>query len=228
MQAYPDKRFYNVYGPTEATGISLYHCINGVPEDYQEKIPIGRPCRGTTVLLLNEDNTPTKKGDVGELCIGGPGLSPGYLNDRSKTEQAFIRNPENPERIYRSGDLVRLRNDGHYEFVSRKDGQVKFMGYRIELSEIEHALISAKEVRDAVVLLLESEHRGLNELVAFYEPENGAASLDIISHLKQRLPHYMMPKKLVPMERIPRCDRGKVSREALRSYYANLNQGQSC
>jgi non-ribosomal peptide synthetase component F len=96
-------------------------------------------------LLLKEDQTEAGVGEVGELCVRGSGLSMGYWNDKKKTEEVFVENPFTKipnDRIYRTGDLARLRPDGNFEFAGRKDHQVKYMGYRIELYEIEKALMS--------------------------------------------------------------------------------------
>ena len=232
METYPDKLFYNCYGPTEATGISLFHRVDQIPADDQAKIPIGKPCKkNTNVLLLNEDNSLTKTGDVGELCISGPCLSKGYFNDREKTERAFIQdlllNPS-PKRIYKTGDLARMNDDGDYEFVARKDHQVKYMGYRIELSEIERNLVSMEKIKDAAVLLLESEHQGVDELVAFVESYDDIIAADVIGHMRKQLPPYMIPKQWITMDKIPRCNRGKISREALEAYYRNMRRAKSC
>ncbi|MCK4785631.1 MAG: amino acid adenylation domain-containing protein, partial [Desulfobacteraceae bacterium] len=191
MATYPEKHFYNAYGPTEATGISLCYPIPEIPKDPADRIPIGKPCKDTVVLLIKEDNSIAQAGEIGELCITGTCLSKGYLNDQEKTDQAFICNSFYAgcgDFIYKTGDLARLRPDGNYEFIDRKDNQVKFLGYRIELCEIEHALLSIDAIKDAAVQLRQSAHEGLTELVAFYESEEDISTARILAVLESHLP----------------------------------------
>lgn len=221
MKAFPDKKFFNAYGPTEATGISLCYAVDTLPEDLRKRIPIGKPCKETDVFLLDDQGCCVEPGRVGELCIGGTCLSKGYLNDPEKTRLSFIDNPiagNSEEKIYRTGDLAVLREDGNYEFIARKDNQIKHMGYRIELCEIEHALGAIRAIRDAAVLLVKSEHKGFNELIAYYEAEEDIALTIIISELQKHLPYYMVPKQFVRISNIPRNDRGKICRETLRQH----------
>jgi amino acid adenylation domain-containing protein len=222
METYPGKLFFNAYGPTEATGISLCYPVPEMPKNHGDKIPIGKPCKDAIVLLLKEDNSLAEEGEVGELCITGACLSKGYLNDREKTAKAFIRNSfcaGGGEYLYKTGDLARLRPDGNYEFIDRKDNQVKFLGYRIELSEIEHALLSIPQINAAVVQLLDSAHEGLTELVAFYESEEDIAASRILTILESHLPKYMLPRQLIKLDCIPRNDRGKICRFSLESLH---------
>ena len=225
METYPDKRFGNAYGPTEATGISLFHEVTQPPTRADERIPIGRPCAGVGAVLLTDDGAVAEPGDPGELCLSGPGLSRGYLGDQGATERAFVENwsdgvPDEvsdevtpPRRLYRTGDIVQRNDRGDYVFVGRRDGQVKYMGYRIELGEIEHALKAVEGVRDAAVILREDGQAGLRELVGFYEGEGGADAIQ--AELARHLPPYMTPRRLVHLDGLPRGDRGKVDRSAL-------------
>jgi non-ribosomal peptide synthetase component F len=218
MEVFPEKVFYNVYGPTEATGISLFHQIETLPKSPQELIPIGFPCSDTYVYLLGSELELVPDGAIGELFIGGAGLARGYLNAAEKTARAFLADPFRPgERIYRSGDLARRRTDGAYEFVGRADHQVKIMGYRIELGEIEHALAALPGVHDVAVAALPAGDQDLRELVAFIEGELTAEMSAAFEQLKQQLPVYMIPRRLCNVARLPRCERGKVDRMALRS-----------
>lgn len=216
MEAFPEKTFFNVYGPTEATGISLFHQLEEMPKSPQELIPIGRPCDDTYVYLLGNDLAPVAAGEIGELFIGGAGLGRGYLNAPDKTTQAFLADPLRPgARIYRTGDLARRRADGSYEFAGRADHQVKIMGYRIELGEIEHALAALPGVHDVAVAALPAGDQDLRELVAFIEGELNADTAAAFEQLKQQLPVYMIPRRLCNVARLPRCERGKVDRKAL-------------
>lgn len=222
MRTFPKKTFYNVYGPTEATGVSLYYRVDNMPKTSDDCIPIGKPCENTEVFLLDDDNKPVPPGQIGELCIKSVCLAKGYLNDPQKTNQSFIDNPLNPgqgERIYKTGDNARRRKDGNYEFIGRRDAQVKFLGYRIELSDIEQALVSIDGVHDAGALLVESIRTGLNELIAYAEIDDEITIGNILSEVKNRLPHYMVPKRLYRIDYIPRTDRDKIDRFALLSYH---------
>ncbi len=230
METYPDKHFYNAYGPTEATGISLCYPVLEIPKNPGDRIPIGKPCKDATVLLLRDDSSIAKTGEIGELCISGTCLSKGYLNDQEKTDQAFICNSfyaGGGEYIYKTGDLALLKPDGNYEFIDRKDNQVKFLGYRIELCEIEHALLSIHAIKDAAVQLRQSAHEGLTELVAFYESEEDISTAKILAVLELHLPKYMLPRQLIKVDCIPRNDRGKICRLSLRSLHTLQGDYQS-
>jgi amino acid adenylation domain-containing protein len=224
MEIYPDKLFYNAYGPTEATGISTYYHVQQVPKDPLEPIPMGRACANTEVFLLKEDNSLTEPGEVGELCIRGSSLSRGYWNDTEKTERAFVANPLGEfqgDRIYRTGDLAKLRTDGNYVFIGRKDDQIKSMGYRIEPSEIVNTISSLDKVNDAAVILERSEKYDLTEIVAFFAPNEGVTPEELMAELGKNVPNYMLPQHIIGLKHIPRTDRGKVDRKALRQYYTS-------
>ena len=222
MKTFPGKLFYNVYGPTEATGISAYYFVDQIPGDPLKSVPIGRACKNTEVFLLKEDDTPAEKGEVGELCIRGSGISSGYWNDAQKTENAFTANPlsSRPERIYRTGDLGRLADDGNFEFLGRKDFQVKYMGYRIELSEIENAIRSLDDIHDAAVILANSLEVDVPELIVFFESKNRLEPAEIKTKLNELLPPHMVPQLMIPVDNLPRTNRGKVDRPALNRLYA--------
>ncbi len=213
MRAFPEKKFFNAYGPTETTGVSLYHAVERIPAGSHERIPIGIPCSDTCAYLFDGDMRPVPEGETGELYIGGAGVSGGYLNAPDKTAAAFLPDPfRQGERMYRTGDLARRRVDGEYEFIGRRDNQVKLMGYRIELGDIEHALLAEPGVRDAAVSLLPAGE-GLTELIGFFDGDADPAA--VLASLKLRLPGYMLPRKLLTVGRLPRCDRGKIDRQAL-------------
>ncbi len=226
MKVFPDKQFYNVYGPTEATGISVCYPVTHPPQDPGERIPIGLPCKGMKALLLDEELIPVGDGEVGELCLAGPGIGRGYLNDAERTARAFFSLNtcgEATETWYHTGDLVFRRPDGNLEFVGRKDQQVKIMGYRIELGEIEQALRAIDGVRDAAVVTAQRD--GVEELIAFIENHGGAEPSLILSRLRSRLPHYMVPRRLTSLADLPRCGRGKIDRAALRELATEVKHG---
>ena len=169
-------------------------------------------------VLLDQDQIPVPFGEIGELCLAGPGLSRGYLNEADRTADLFFRAEINGAPLqtwYRTGDLAFQRDDGHYVFVGRGDNQVKIMGYRVELGEIEQALLGIDGVRDAVVVAV--NRGGLPELVGFIEETKTLDLGQALSKLRERIPGYMVPRRLLRIAEIPRCGRGKVDRAALRN-----------
>ncbi len=215
MLAFPEKKFCNVYGPTETTGISMYHPIDQVPAD-EERIPLGRPAKGAEILLLAEDRSLCPAGEIGELGIAGAGLGRGYLNDPERTARSFVPHPwRAEEKLYLTGDLARQREDGAFEFLGRKDNQVKIMGYRIDLADIEQAMLRVDGVEETAVLFTPARERDLNELVGFFVADEAVTAGDLTAQLRQRLPAYMLPKRLVRLNRMPRCPRGKINRHDL-------------
>ncbi len=219
METYPRLGYCNAFGPTEATGISLYHEVGAVPAGPAEKIPAGRPCEGSTAAwVVDEQLQVLPTGQQGELLLGGDCISSGYLGDAERTAAVFIDGwtdgSELPQRVYRTGDLVVLRDDGVYEFAGRVDDQVKLMGYRIELGEIDHALAAVPGVRAGAAILAE-DTAGDRSLVGFYEADATLVPADVLAHLRGLLSSYMLPKRLVQVDALPRSSRGKVDRPAL-------------
>lgn len=222
MNVYPEKSFYNVYGPTETTGISAYYPVERIPATANEAIPIGTACCNTEIFVLTDEDRLAEVGETGELCIRGSGLSLGYWNDEEKTARAFVRNPlgcTQHDRIYRTGDLARMRQDGIIEYLGRKDFQIKFMGYRIEIYEVEKAILALEQVNQAAVLLCSSSQGELSQLVAFIEGPDALDATAILQDLGRSLPSYMLPKQIIPLHTIPLTDRGKTDRAALQDYY---------
>ena len=200
----PGVRLYNEYGPTETVvGCVVYE----VPEGYGGggDIPIGRPIPNVRVYVLDEEMFPVPVGVVGELYIGGVGVSRGYLGRPDLTAERFLPDVYggSGERMYRTGDLVRYRRDGLLEFVGRVDDQVKVRGYRVEPGEVESVLLEHSGITDAVVVV-----RG-GRLVAYYVGEAlGVGPLR--RYLSARLPEYMVPSQYVRLASLPLTVHGKV------------------
>ncbi|WP_162032977.1 non-ribosomal peptide synthetase [Chryseobacterium potabilaquae] len=209
----------NAYGPTESTVCATYHHYH---ED-GNALNIGQPITNTTTYVLDEYLRPVPVGAVGELYIGGAGLSRGYLNLLELTEERFLVNPFQSEeekeigyngRMYKTGDLVRYLPAGDLEYIGRNDFQVKIRGYRIELGEIESALLSYEGIRQNVVLV--NEHSsGLKYLVGYYVSDNAVNHEDLSMHLSGLLPEYMVPSVYVHLESLPLTINGKLDRKAL-------------
>ncbi|MGZ3460106.1 MAG: condensation domain-containing protein, partial [Archangium sp.] len=181
-------------------------------------VPIGRPISNTQVYILDRHLQPLPPGVPGELFISGDGLARGYLGSSSLTAERFLPNPFSSTpgaRMYRTGDLARHRQDGVLEFLGRIDNQVKVRGFRIELSEVESALLFHPSVREAVVVARE-DSPGLKRLVAYVTGESQALGSEALrAFLKQRLPEYMVPSAFVHLEALPLTSNGKVDRKAL-------------
>ena len=216
MRYYPDATFANLFGPTEVTGNSLYYIVDRKFQD-TEKLPLGQAFPNGEVLFLNEKNEPIRPGETGEICIVSTSLALGYYRDPERTAAAFVQNPLNdryPERMYRTGDLAELREDGQYYFVARKDFQIKHMGHRIELEEIEIHLNAVEGVTRASCLFDENR----NKIVACYAGAPDRA--EIVEELKKSLPKYMIPNVFLRMEALPLNKNGKIDRQELRRMYA--------
>jgi natural product biosynthesis luciferase-like monooxygenase protein len=209
----PTGRLFNMYGPTETTIWSAVHEI----ETVDGPIPLGRPLRHQALHVLDSRQQPLPPGFAGELAIGGRGVVRGYLGRPELTAERFLPDPFAPGgRLYRTGDLVRRRADGLVEFLGRIDHQVKVRGFRIELGEIEAVLVGVDGVAESVVVARE-DTPGDVRLVGYVVPEGGA-TVDLAglkAHLRDRLPEYMVPTHLVPLDALPQTPNGKIDRKAL-------------
>ena len=211
----PDVLYVNQYGPTEATASCTYYVIREKVDD-NTVLPIGVPYENYGILLLNDDNTATPHGEMGEICVKGPVLALGYYGDMERTNEAFIQNPLNPnyrELIYKTGDLGRFREDGILEFHGRKDRQIKHMGHRIELGEIEKTAGELEGVSECCALYnKEKEH-----LYLFYT--GSATSKEIVLHFRTVLPAFMAPRKLIQLDVLPRLPNGKLDMQTMKTYF---------
>ena len=199
----------NVYGPTEAT-------VNTTAVALQPGRPvtIGSPLKGYSTLILDEQMQPVPRGSKGELFVGGPGISRGYLNQPELTARAFIQDGD--RRLYRTGDLVRLNEEGELEFFGRIDGQVKIRGFRVELSEIEAVLLEQPQIASVAVRLWERD--GVPSLAAYVVLQASTGGLDrgaVVEALRARLPAYMVPSHLDVLDALPMLASGKVDRKVL-------------
>ncbi|GII64062.1 peptide synthetase [Sphaerisporangium krabiense] len=214
----PGRRFLNVYGPTEATVTATWTTLHpGRP------VTLGVPLPTYSVVILDPDRPRVlPPGELGEIGIAGVGLARGYLNRDDLTARAFIPDfaglPDNPSgRIYRTGDLGRLTEDGEIEYHGRIDGQVQIHGYRVELAEIESVLLEVPGIAQAVAGTHEPEP-GVAELVAYYSARGDAPAPDreeIYAHLRRRLPRYMIPAYLERLAAVPMLPSDKADRAGL-------------
>ena len=217
-RALPHCQYANLYGPTEITDVCCYYKVDRDFEDH-ESLPIGRACENMRVLVLTEEGRAAETGETGELCVLGSGVALGYWNAPELTEKAFVQNPlrpDFPERMYRTGDLVRWEADGLLTFLGRRDSQIKLKGNRIELGEIETAAMCVPGVANACALLDGERER----IVLFAESGESLTLRQVNKLLKQYIPQYMLPGKLVVMERLPHTANDKIDRVRLRASLA--------
>lgn len=211
---YPNLLYANLYGPTEITDVCAYYVVDRKFRD-DEPLPIGKACGNCQILVLNEENEVAKEGEIGELCVRGSCLSLGYYNDFTKTDKAFVQNPLNNrfyEKIYRTGDLVKLNDLGELIYLGRKDFQIKHQGHRIELGEIETAALAIEGINQSCVLYDEEQKK----IVLFYISEDILDEKYIYSRLLEKLPKYMVPGQMQKIDVFPLNINGKIDRIKLK------------
>ncbi len=208
----------NGYGPTEATTFSTRFFVPAEGE-LPDNVPIGRPLDGVRIYLLDEQLRPVAQGELGELYVAGAGLARGYAGRPGLTAERFVADPfAGPgARMYRTGDLVRQAESGDLEFAGRTDDQVKIRGFRIEPGEVQAVVQADPLVRLAAVVTGEDVTGG-RSLIAYVVPADAAAGVvvaDLRERLAARLPDYMVPAAIVPVDALPLTANGKLDRAAL-------------
>lgn len=215
-KALPHTKFVNMYGPTEATYACTYYEINKDFNDY-DKLPLGRACENSEIILLDEHDELATDGEQGEICILGQCLSNGYYANKKKTDEAFVQNPLNlcwNEIMYRTGDLAYKDKNGDLIFAGRKDFQIKRLGHRIELGEIENAFLSVNGIDSACCLYNEENSDIVGVYVGKIEEET------LREEISNKLPNYMMPNRIEKLSIMPMNLNGKIDRTKLKQIYA--------
>ncbi len=235
LQAHPNCQFINGYGPTENTTFSCcYPVSDAAALETAISIPIGRPIANTQAYVLDQSLNPVPVGVPGELYLGGDGLAKGYLNLDESTKESFIEHPfcDRPgARLYKSRDLVRYLPDGNLEFLGRLDNQVKLHGFRIELGEIESVLEQYPAIQKSVATIVEvpsSDKRLVAYVVLVSDDSSSDTSYSdtlcnekvydeqaLCQQLREKLPDYLIPRKIVVLETLPLTNNGKIDRQAL-------------
>ncbi|CAM3876838.1 Tyrocidine synthase 3 [Pseudomonas reidholzensis] len=213
----PTLRLVNGYGPTETTTFAVTCEVRELAANATH-VPIGQPIGNTQVYVLDAHQQLVPRGVVGELYIGGDGLALGYLNRPELTAERFVDDPFSQQagaRLYRTGDLVRWQADGQLECLGRNDDQVKIRGFRIELGEIQQQLAQCPGIGDVVVMAVPAEQGPLRLVAWFTRLDAALQASDLRSHLRGRLPEYMVPAAFVALQRMPLSNNGKVERRAL-------------
>lgn len=224
MQRLPHVRFTNLYGPTEATIASSYYTVPECPRDELASIPIGTACGGEELLVLDANLNELPPGEIGDLYIGGAGLSPGYWRAPDKTAQSFLPHPratKPDDRIYKTGDLARRGEDGLLYFVGRADSQIKSRGYRIELGEIEAAFHSMECLEECAVVAVPTDGFEGNAICCAYvaRPGSAVSAADLRQRASRLLPGYALPMHWLAFDRLPKNANGKIDRPRLRSLF---------
>ena len=213
----PGRRMLNTYGPTEATVTCVWSVL--LPN---RPVTIGIPVPSYTAYILDEQRRPVPAGEVGELCIGGPGVARGYLGRPDLTEDRFIQHPHDPGqgRIYRTGDLARVQADGEIVYLGRADAEVKVRGHRVDLGEIESVMMRDPRVPTAAVTQLPGDSGG--DLAAYVTTATAVAPEDerafvreLWNDMRTTLPGYMIPSFVEVVDEIPMLPSGKVDRNRL-------------
>lgn len=208
----PNAKYVNLYGPTEITCNCTYHILDN-DCDYADGIPIGKPFPNEDVILLDENNNRISEvGKVGEICVRGTTLALGYYSNPEQNAKAFVQNPLNPyypELIYRTGDLARYNEKGELVFSGRKDFQIKYMGHRIELEEIEREMSAVDGVEQCCCIFDEKKSRLKGFFVGSIEKDELAASMS------RDLPAFMIPGVIRKVDEMPLTKNGKIDRKKL-------------
>jgi acyl-coenzyme A synthetase/AMP-(fatty) acid ligase len=206
------ERLVNVYGPAECSTFSSWYLVREVAKD-APSVPVGKPVANTELYVLDRNMNLEPVGIMGKMYIGGEGLARGYWRRPELTAERFVPDPYGQPggRLYTTGDLARWMEDGNLEFFGRQDNQIKIRGFRVELGEIEIALLQHGGVRNCAVLM-KTLGSG-KQLVAYISGEAKADELK--NYLKAKLPDYMVPAIYVMLPELPLSTNGKVDRRAL-------------
>jgi len=211
FRTFPGVPLVNAYGLTETSDDTNHAVLRSAPDG--DRVPLGGPVPGVRVYVVDDDLAPVPLGAPGEIVFSGVCVGRGYVNDPERTAAAFGTDPHRPgERLYRSGDHGRWRPDGQLEFLGRRDNQVKLRGFRIEIGEIENALLGVPGVRDACVVV--GELPGGPQLVA-YRTGDGPGPEQVRARLAEVLPAYLVPAAVHRLDRLPVTPNGKTDRAAL-------------
>lgn len=217
----PELAIYNHYGPTETTiGATAYRVDDFDPANRGESVPLGKRLSHARVYVLGVDMQLAPMGVPGEVYIGGEGVARGYSNSAALTAERFVPNPFSSEpgsRLYKTGDIARLRNDGNLEFLHRADRQLKIRGFRVEFGEIEAAILEHPAVRQAAVKNFPEAATGRPSLVGYFVADGDTEDVgrELRDRLASRLPDYMLPAALVGLPSLPLSPSGKVQLNAL-------------
>jgi amino acid adenylation domain-containing protein len=217
MNQIPHSQFSNIYGPAEVNGVTFYH-VPPIPENSIEPIPIGKMCSFAQSLILDESGEVTSPGKTGEIVIRSPSMMQGYWGRPDLNSRVFYYREAAPqyfERYYRTGDLVKMLSDGNLLFVGRKDRQIKTRGFRVELDEVEAALISHPGVEEAAIFVIQEDGNNFIHAAVIPKADQSLSDVLLSTYLAQIIPSYSVPTKYHIRQSFPRTTSGKISRRQL-------------
>ncbi|QUH28083.1 amino acid adenylation domain-containing protein [Vallitalea guaymasensis] len=215
---FPHLMYANLFGPTETTDICAYYIVDRDFLDTQT-LPIGIACSNCHLFVVDENGNEVPRGAEGELFAAGPFIAKGYYKNKEKTAEVFVQNPlqnDYPEIVYKTGDLVRQNENGEFEYIGRKDFQIKHMGYRIETGEIE-AAFGAVEGIELAICIYDSED---DKLILAYEGKEEIINT-LRSTAEKSLPEYMRPHDYKAFDIFPKNANGKIDRKKLKNNILN-------
>lgn len=210
----PNAIIFNVYGPTEATIFCMTYTHSENAKALNGIVCIGQAMEGMSMAVVDESGRRLSHDEKGELCLAGPQLTDGYWKNPEKTKEVFIH--LDGVRYYRSGDIALEDADGDFHYLGRMDQQVKIEGFRVELSEIEHWTRAVCGLPQ-LAAVVQSNAMGANEVYLFIESATPVEEAPLKEKLKQSIPSYMVPKKIISMSRLPLNVNGKIDRKALKN-----------
>jgi len=217
----PAIKVVNAYGLTETSDDTNHEIMDTVPR--RERVPLGRPINNVRVYVVDEHLSPVPLGAPGEIVFSGICVGRGYINDPERTQRAFLTDPHREgQRLYRSGDYGRWLPEGKLEFLGRRDTQVKISGFRIEIEEIENALLRVPGVREGAIFVTGRADRS-KHLVAFYSGQRPLDANALRDRLSASLPKYMVPTVFHWRNRLPLTDNGKIDKRALTALAGELD-----
>jgi amino acid adenylation domain-containing protein len=213
---WPDRRYYNLYGPTETNVCTFYELPATLPPNRTEPVPIGVVCSGDTAKIMDEHDQEVPQGAEGELYVTGPSVTQGYWNLPERNKVAFFQDSAGL-RWYKTGDIVKQDDDGNYIYVSRRDRMVKRRGYRVELGEIEAALYRHKSITEAAVIALPDQESGVH-IRAFvnWSDDKPPSVIKLKHHCVENLPAYMIPDTFSFLASLPKTSTDKIDYQRLK------------
>ena len=223
MTSLPGARFSNVYGPTEVNGVT-YYIVPPLPAGSDEPIPIGVPYDNVELLIVDDEDRPVERGEPGHLLVRSPTMMRGYWSRADLNARAFYRRPAfgvYEDVFHRTGDMVRVLPDGNLAFLGRRDRQIKARGYRVELDEVEAALLTHAAVEAAAVFPV-AEANGGTAIGAAVVLRAGAAATqeELVRHAAAQLPAYALPERITVLAEFPRTSTDKIDRLRLEAMAA--------
>ncbi|HUG33490.1 MAG TPA: AMP-binding protein, partial [Anaerolineales bacterium] len=212
----PSPRYLNLYGPTETNVCTYYELPEQIPDEQIQPFPIGKACSHYRIMVVEGQGQPVRPGEEGELCANGPGVTQGYWNLPERTTSAYLIDAEG-QRWYKTGDIVIQNEDGDYIYISRRDRMVKKRGYRVELGEIEAGLYRHPSIKEAAVIALMDEEKGV-QVKAFISTgdQKRISIIELKKFCMEQLPPYMVPDLFSFQVGLPKTSTDKIDYQRLK------------